>query len=127
MIQVASAVTTISANRIVYADGSVNRGFGSSGAAGGGGPGVAGIWRSVAMPCSCGSARGGVVGGRRRLRLGRRRQVDREPFDAEPDQRVDQRDQRREVVEEGPRGVLQRRHAEDAGHVGAAAVPRDEG
>ena len=47
-------------------------------------------------------------------------------FDAEAGEGVDEGDERVEEVEEGEREVLDGRHAEDSGHVGAAAVPRHE-
>ena len=64
--------------------------------------------------------RGGVAGGRLR-RPGRRDVLD--PEAGEP---VDERDQRAREVEEAVRQVGDRRDAEDARHVRAAAVPRHE-
>src|SRR5918995_1940246 len=127
MIHVASAVMTMSANRIVYADGSVNRGLCSSMPSSGGlVPTVpsSAVSTSLDMTLTSGCEQRLLRGGLgaadddRAWRLGRLHVLD-----AEAGEGVAECDERVEHVEEGVGEVLHRRDAENTRHVGAAAVP----
>src|SRR4051812_37082547 len=117
MIQVAIAITTIRANRIVYAEGRVNRDLGGSASSVPGGAGATGfstsdVGSSLDMNISFrgnggyNGARGGVAG-----RHGRRL-AGRDVLHAEAGEGVDEGDQWVEEVEEGVREVLHRRDSE---------------
>src|SRR5512132_1262109 len=114
MSQVAIAISTISANRIVYAEGSVNRRFLTGGSARtsaccaiGTSAAVSPRDRSCVALCSVTPRCGGVR-------------------DLEPNEAVHDVEHRAEEVEEAEREVGGGRDAEDPGDVGAAGVPRDQ-
>src|SRR6187431_1574087 len=101
---------TMSANRMLYADGSLNPRLGSAGATGGASDMVI-SWGDDGHRCGDGLVLPRVVG------LG----------NLEADVAVEDVEQRAQDVEEAERQVRRGSHAEDARHVGPTGVPRDQG